>query len=706
MIVRRLPASLIGFLRHVPIPRVDPFTVRAANFAIRTTIASLLALYAAFYLQLEEPHWAAVTVWVVGQPMRGMALNKSFYRFFGTLAGAIMAIALTALFAQTPTLFLLTFASWIAFCTYISTLLRNFRAYGTVLAGYTCGIIALAAYGIPNEVFDIAVSRVSCIGLGIAFEALVAAVFVKSTPQPALLMRLRTICSDAAAFASAAIGDARNVGNDRAQRILRDIVSLDAAVSYAAAEDQNIRRQAGALRQIIISIMTAVSAAQALGRHVSHSAAVPETLHIRMQRTGETLRRVTPENSAAATEETEALYEEMQQADWKRVASGVSDPDTYFTGSRFADMLRALSTALRQTEDFFAGRPMKGTAELSLHRDFSAARINALRAFVAVICAGAFWTFSGWSHGQDFTRIVAVVCALYATRDNPVIGSRNFFNGALVAGAAAAFCHMFILSGINGYPLLVMLLAPFMIAGGFLMVRPKTVGIATAFNIYFISLLGLSNDTRLPFISFLNDLIPLIFGVGISVIVFMVFFPINLEKRRLNIQRATMRDIASLALSSSRMSEARWCSRMADRLSLLSAIRPPGNENPLIERTLAAVEIGVQTIRLREIQRNRQIPDAGLALVSDMLQMISRLFHLVSSANPDHRTIDSMHARIGQANARLTEIYTESSDLPPEQRMSLLQAISAQREITEILALHYIEHDNGITGSPAAESQP
>lgn len=174
LLTQRIPPFLTGILRRIPAPRSNPVTMRAAVFSVRTTFTSLLALYLALALQLEDPHWAAMTVWIVAQPMRGMALSKGYFRFLGTLIGAVMAIFLIAAFDQTPSLFLISFAAWIALCTAVATLLRNFKAYGAVLAGYTCGIIALTVYDQPDRVFDIAVARVTCISLGIALEAIIS----------------------------------------------------------------------------------------------------------------------------------------------------------------------------------------------------------------------------------------------------------------------------------------------------------------------------------------------------------------------------------------------------------------------------------------------------------------------------------------------------------------------------------------------------
>ena len=56
----------------------------------------------------------------------------------------------------------------VAGCTVASNCLTNFRAYATVLAGYTAGIIASGAINAPDQVFFIAMARTACILLGIA----------------------------------------------------------------------------------------------------------------------------------------------------------------------------------------------------------------------------------------------------------------------------------------------------------------------------------------------------------------------------------------------------------------------------------------------------------------------------------------------------------------------------------------------------------
>src|SRR5471030_655540 len=122
-------------------PLLSPRAWAMSAYALRAWVASMLALYIAYALQLESPYWAWLTVWLVAQPTPGMLLSKSLYLVIGTLGGAVFGITLIALFAQTPELFVLGLALLVGGCTIASNALTNFRAYSTVLAAYTSGLI-------------------------------------------------------------------------------------------------------------------------------------------------------------------------------------------------------------------------------------------------------------------------------------------------------------------------------------------------------------------------------------------------------------------------------------------------------------------------------------------------------------------------------------------------------------------------------------
>src|SRR3981189_2692447 len=84
----------------------------ARLFALRLWIAVCLALYIAFWLELDSPSWAGTTAAIVCQPSLGASLRKGWFRMVGTPAGGVAIVVLTACFAQDRTMFLISLALW------------------------------------------------------------------------------------------------------------------------------------------------------------------------------------------------------------------------------------------------------------------------------------------------------------------------------------------------------------------------------------------------------------------------------------------------------------------------------------------------------------------------------------------------------------------------------------------------------------------
>ena len=80
-------------------------------FGVRIWIAVVVALAASFWLELEAPSTAAVTVAILAAPTRGPALEKAYYRLIATFIGVTAAIAITGLFSQARDLLLAALAA-------------------------------------------------------------------------------------------------------------------------------------------------------------------------------------------------------------------------------------------------------------------------------------------------------------------------------------------------------------------------------------------------------------------------------------------------------------------------------------------------------------------------------------------------------------------------------------------------------------------
>src|SRR5246500_166891 len=148
-------------------------------FGLRLWAAVCLALFVAFWLELDNPFWAGTSAAIVCQLQLGASLRKGWFRMIGTVVGATTIVALTACFPQDRIAFLVLLAFWGGLCAFAATVLRNFASYSAALAGYSAAIIAAdnlrATGGARSDVFLLAVTRASEICIGIACAGIVLA---------------------------------------------------------------------------------------------------------------------------------------------------------------------------------------------------------------------------------------------------------------------------------------------------------------------------------------------------------------------------------------------------------------------------------------------------------------------------------------------------------------------------------------------------
>ena len=153
------------------------FPLCARAFALRTWAAMMVALYAAFWLQLENASSAATTVGILALQTRGQAYQKAVYRVFATIIGVVASFVIAGMFPQTRELFIVGFAGWLGLCVYAGGLLDGNRTYGGVLSGYAVALVAVTQIDSLQNVFWAGVNRGAAIVVGIAALALVSDFF-------------------------------------------------------------------------------------------------------------------------------------------------------------------------------------------------------------------------------------------------------------------------------------------------------------------------------------------------------------------------------------------------------------------------------------------------------------------------------------------------------------------------------------------------
>ncbi|MCF1368565.1 FUSC family protein [Burkholderia cenocepacia] len=533
----------------------------ALAFALRNTAASLLALYIAFRMNLDDPKWAASTVWIVAQGSRGMGLSKSQYRILGTAIGAAVALALTGAFAQTPELFLTALAAWIGLCAGVATFQRNFRAYAAVLAGYTAAIVAMDAVSAPLHAFDIAVARFLYVVVGILCAALFDTVFAPGAPLQDVRTRLARYLERAVALGAGALR--REPNGAAVHRLFADALELDTAAEYAAAGAPPVRGAIGHLRAAALGVLTAQAAAQAIREHAARAHDASDPLVDEVARVLDGIAAsgdAQPRMAALRARVGDALRAEA-------AASAVPDASRLLTLDRLAALLGGFERA-------FASQALLDRPELppsrvryAFHRDPVLAWHNGIRAFIAVLAASAIWIFTAWPAGGGFVAITAVVGALFSTRPNSVRAAIGFLKGSACAAVAGVVCNFILLPAVSGFEMLAYILGVFLIGTGIAMRHPRTAAMGSAFSIFFWNFTSPDNTTRIGDAAFLNSALATMLGIAFGALIFALVFPGDPGTSRRRLHRAVRRDLAEIARDPGAWHASAWLSRTADRLA-------------------------------------------------------------------------------------------------------------------------------------------
>ena len=249
----------------------------ALIFGLRLWASVCLALFVAFWLQLDNPFWAGTSAAIVCQPQLGASLRKGWFRMIGTVVGATMIVVLTGLFPQDQIGFLVLLAVWGGICAFAATVLHNFASYSAALAGYTAAIIAadtLGATGGPSpDVFMLAVWRTSEICIGIVCAGVVLA----GTDFGGAQRRLATSLADLAteilggfsrtlAMAGPQLPDTQS----ERRELIRRVVALDPTIDEALGELSQVRYHSPTLQTAVYGLFRALGGWRGVATHLTH----------------------------------------------------------------------------------------------------------------------------------------------------------------------------------------------------------------------------------------------------------------------------------------------------------------------------------------------------------------------------------------------------------------------------------------------------
>src|SRR5262249_21607487 len=232
-------------------------------FAVRLWIAVTISLLTSFWLQLEAPSSAALTVLILAEPTRGQALAKAGWRLIATVIGTAASIAITGFLNQSEDLILTAFAAWMGLCVYAAGLLDGYRAYAAVLSGYTVGLIAVQQIDSPQRVFESGFSRGAAIAVGVLSITLVNNLLLAPDRYPRLMVQLAAMHRRIREYAKAVIRD--EVTDLTATALLkREIVALRPDIASLATEASSGLLRRAAARSTMVALVAELHAIRAL----------------------------------------------------------------------------------------------------------------------------------------------------------------------------------------------------------------------------------------------------------------------------------------------------------------------------------------------------------------------------------------------------------------------------------------------------------
>jgi uncharacterized membrane protein YccC len=580
-------------------------------FGLRLWASVCLALYVAFWLELENPFWAGTSAAIVCQPQLGASLRKGWYRMIGTSIGAVAIVVLTAWFPQDRGPFLVALALWGAACAFVATLLHNFASYAAALAGYTAAIIAadeLGATGGPNAdaVFLLAVYRASEICIGIVSAGLVLAGTDFGGAQRRLAALFAALSAEITGRFTgmlALAGPELPETLPARRELVRRVIALDPVIDEAKGESSQIRYHSPALQGAVDGLFAAHSGWRTVAVLLAR---LPDD---EARQEADAVVRSIPQELRSAEHGVPADW--MADPDRQRRACEVAvrrliavparTPSLRLLADQTARVLAGISDALNGLA-LLVGAPTspvhRGRGFRLRVPDWLPSLVNAGRAFVAIGIVEFFWIVTEWPNGALAITFTAISVLLLAPQaDRAYAAAMGFIIGIALATIFTAIIAFAVLPGLETFEAFSLAIGLYLIPTGALMAQPWQRVIFAAMILGFVPLLAPENEMSYDTVQFYNGALAIVTGSGVGALSFRLLPPLSPAFRTRRLLALTLRDLPRLAKGHVSWTAEDWEGRLYGRLAALPDAAEPLQRSQL----LAASSVGTEIIQLRHI---------------------------------------------------------------------------------------------------------
>jgi uncharacterized membrane protein YccC len=409
------------------------FPASSWAFALRVWLATLLALYVSFWLELDSPSSSALTVAVLALPTRGQGMEKAGYRLVATAIGVAASIAIAGMFSQTGGLLLAVFGIWIGLCVYAAGMLDGNRAYAAALCCITVALIAIEQIDSPLQVFPTGVARGAAITIGVLAVALVNEVLAAPDYHPVLASRFEALHRRVMDFAQGADrGEASST--PIAAGLLHDIAALHPEIASLTTESSSGPARTAAARSALVDLVSALSLARMLAALSVAAVAARDYPH--------------HGRSVLTTICRTHLRSEISR--------------------KTADVRSSLNALHEGTYPSHAWRA-------PLYRSRRIAAGSGARAAICFALVAVFFMLAGWPATELCLSLVAVIAGLGATSPEPRSLTMTALMATPIACVLAGILKYLVFNGVSEFQLLAIGLAPVVIGLALLISLPGRV---------------------------------------------------------------------------------------------------------------------------------------------------------------------------------------------------------------------------------------
>ncbi len=650
------------------------------NFSVATFGAAILALYLSMCIDLQQPYWAMMTVYIVSQPLAAAVRSKALQRLLGTLLGACAAVIMVPNLANAPVLLSLAMALWVGGCLAISLLDRSPRSYIMMLAGYTAAIIGFSSVNQPGEIFTLAVARSEEIVLGIICATVVHSLWFPRPVSEALRIRLQSWLGEADRWALDILHSDNPAAlvNDRA-RLAVAASEIHIMATHLPFDTSHLRETTATVQALHDRILMLIPILSSLSDRLAAMRSERSSLD------AQSLNAITMVsdwiNANNSTNTSGLLIEELDS-----MSAATSRSDWYSLNQlglfvrlqnlvKALDEGRALLAHLNDTQSplpsAFSEIVVKA-GERPMHSDPGLALISGAAATIAILITCSVWIGFGWTEGGASAMLAAILSCLFAAMDDPAPAMKTFGISLLIAVPLAAIYLFVIFPAIDSFPMLIMALAPTMLSIGMVMLNPHRALLSLVTLLNLCNAMAIQERLSTDFARFLNVNLSMFFGIFTAIFITRTLRSMSTDASARRLLHHTWKSLAQLAHGNSEEEPAAFASHMVDRLGLL-APRLSASKNEALSGidALNELRVGMDLVALQDIRDQLLAPEK--IVVEQLLQAIGKYYaaRTAGSAASDGQLLPALdHA-----------LNTLSSSLPASGVRALTALVGLRRNL-------------------------